>query len=131
MLKGGSEMPAALSLFPDTGKKINEETYINESVLGHKFLSKAFKESYEIGNDIFSIFIMENTSSLETRQSVNDYLAATGTEAVESESGRYMLKDGYNGTIFLAWKDNRIVIISGLSKDQSEVADKYTSEILK
>jgi uncharacterized protein (DUF1330 family) len=74
---------------------------------------------------------MENTTSLETRQSVNDYLAATGTETVESETGRYMLKDGYNGTIFLAWKDNRIVIISGLSKDQSEVADKYTSEILK
>jgi hypothetical protein len=131
MLKGGSEMPAALSVFPDTGKKTNEETYINESVLGHKFLNKAFKASYEAGTDIFSIFIIENSSSGETRQSVNDYLAATGTEAVESESGRYMLKDGYNGTIFLAWKDNRIVIISGLSKDQSEVADKYTSEILK
>ena len=131
MLKGGSEMPASLSLFPVAGKKINEETYINESVLGHKFLNKAFKASYEVGNDIFSIFIMENTSSLETRQSVNDYLAATGSETVESETGRYMLKDGYNGTIFLAWKDNRIVIISGLSKDQSEVADKYTSEILK
>ena len=54
-----------------------------------------------------------------------------GTEKVESESGRYMLKDGYNRTIFLAWKENRIVIISGLSKDQSEVADKYTSDILR
>jgi len=42
-----------------------------------------------------------------------------------------MLKDGYNGTIFLSWKDNYIVIISGLSKDQSDIADKYTSEILK
>jgi hypothetical protein len=42
-----------------------------------------------------------------------------------------MLMDGYNGTIFLAWKDKRIVIISGLAKDQAEIADKYTSEILK
>jgi hypothetical protein len=41
------------------------------------------------------------------------------------------LKDGYNGTVFMTWKDNRIVIISGLSKDQSEVADRFTSEILK
>lgn len=131
MLKGGSEMPAVLSLFPDIGKKINEETFINESVLGHKFLNKAFKASYEAGNDIFSIFIMENNSPEETRNSVNAYLASTGAEAVDSETGRYMLKDGYNGTIFLAWKENRIVIISGLSKDQSEVADKYTSEILK
>ena len=42
-----------------------------------------------------------------------------------------MLNDGYNGTIFLAWKENMIVIISGLSKDQTEIADRYTSEILK
>jgi hypothetical protein len=42
-----------------------------------------------------------------------------------------MIADGYNGTIFLAWKDKKIVIISGLAKDQSEIADKYTSEILK
>ena len=52
-------------------------------------------------------------------------------DALESSSGKYVLADGYNGTIFLAWKDNRIVAISGLSKDQADIADKYTSEILK
>jgi hypothetical protein len=131
MLAGSAEMPAALSVFPAAGKKVNEETYINESVLGHKFLSKAFKAVYETGNDNFSVFIIENSKPSETQKTVDDYLLATGTEKVESESGRYMLKDGYNGTIFLAWKENRIVIISGLSKDQSEVADKYTSDILR
>jgi hypothetical protein len=131
MLKGGSEMPAVLSKFPDIGKKKNEETYINESVLGHKFLNKAYKAIYEIGTDNFSIFIMENNSTEEAGRSVEAYLAATGIEAIESGSGKYMLKDGYNGTVFLAWKDNLIVIISGLSKDQSEIANRYTSEILK
>jgi hypothetical protein len=52
-------------------------------------------------------------------------------DAAESASGKYMLADGYNGTVFLAWKDKLIVIISGLSKDQSAIADKYSSEILK
>ena len=131
MLPGNSELPASLSVFPATGKKVNEETYINESVLGHKFLNKAFKAVYETGNDIFSVYIIENSKPAETQKTVDDYLLATGTEKVESEAGRYMLKDGYNGTIFLAWKENRIVIISGLSKDQSEVADKYTSDILR
>jgi hypothetical protein len=131
MLPGGKEMPSALTLFPATGKKINEETYINESVLGHKFLNKAFKATYESGNDVFSVFIMENNTPEEARKTVETYLTATGTEAVDSESGRYMLKDGYNGTVFLSWKEKRIVIISGLSKDQSELADKYTSEILR
>jgi hypothetical protein len=131
MLAGGSEMPATLSVFPEAGKKVNEETYINESVLGHKFLGKAFKAVYETGNDLFSIFIIENNKPADTQKTVSDYLTAAGTEKVDSEAGRYMLKDGYNGTIFLAWKENRIVIISGLSKDQSEIADKYTSEILR
>jgi hypothetical protein len=131
MLDGDSKMPLAISQFPLTGKKLNEETYINESVLGHKFLNKAYKAIYELGADNFSIFIMENRSPADVKNSVNAYLTATGTDTTESETGRYMLKDGYNGTIFLAWKENTIVIISGLSKDQTEVADQYASEILK
>jgi len=130
LIKSGKEMPSALSLFPATGKKVNEETYINESVLGHKFLNKAYKANYESEKDTFSIFIMESTPK-ETQKTVDAYLAATGTETTEAEIGKYMLKDGYNGTIFLAWKGNRIVILSGLSIDQSAVADKYISEIIK
>jgi hypothetical protein len=131
MLAGSTEMPSALSLFPQTGKKTNEETYINESVLGHKFLNNAFKANYESGNDVFSVFIIDNNTPEETRKTVEAYLTATGSEAMDSETGKYMLKDGYNGPVFLAWKEKRIVIISGLSKDQSETADRYTSEILR
>jgi len=131
ILSGSSEMPSSLSLFPVDGKKINEETYINESVLGHKFLDKAYRATYESGNDNFYIFIMGKNSSDETRKSVEAFLSSAGTEAADSDPGKYMFKDGYNGTIFLAWKENRIVIISGLSKDQSDIADHYTSDILK
>ena len=131
LIPGETVMPPALSLFPAEGKKLNEETYINESVLGHKFLNNAFKENYEDGNDIFSIFILDKSSPAETMKSVQAYLEYTGSEALDSDTGRYALKDGYNGNVFLAWKGNRIVIISGLSKDQSGVADRYTSEILK
>jgi hypothetical protein len=131
MLNGDSKMPAMLSAFPSNGKKLNEETFINESVLGHKFLSKAYKANYEIGSDNFSIFIQEKDSPQEAASSAEDYLNATGIEAVESASGKYALADGYNGTVFLAWKDKVVVIISGLAKDQAAIADQYTSEILK
>jgi hypothetical protein len=130
LIQGSTKMPSALSLFPSTGKKVNQETYINESVLGHKFLNKAFKADYESGNETFSIYILESTPK-ETQKSVDAYLAATGTEPVEAEIGKYMLKDGNNGTIFLAWKGNKIIILSGLSIDQSAVADKYITEIFK
>jgi hypothetical protein len=131
MLKGESKMPAALSQFPETGKKINEEIFINENVLGHKFLNKAFMANYETGSDAFSIFIIESNSPAETMKSVESLLTSAGMDLPGAGSGRYMLKDGNNGTIFLAWKENSIIIISGLSNDQSDVADRYTSEILK
>lgn len=131
MLPGETAMPAVLSQFPEEGKKVNEETYINESVLGHKFLNNAFKAIYELGSDNFSIFILPRNSHSEVVETVNAYLKSAGMDPVNEEEGKIVFKDGYNGDIFLAWKDNKIVIISGLSKDQSDVADKYTSEILK
>jgi hypothetical protein len=131
MLKGDSKLPAVLSQFPEEGRKQNEETYINESVLGHKFLNKAYKAIYEVGSNNFSIFLLGNSSPDEIQKMVNAYLKATGQDSTDSGSGKYMLTDGYNGTVFLAWKENQIVIISGLAKDQSEIADRYTSEILK
>jgi len=131
MLSGATDMPSVLSSFPAEHRKINEETYISESVLGHKFLNKAFKATYQTGDDLFSVFILDKGSPADVQKSVSEYLSAGGVEAVDSETGKYMFRDGYNGTIFLAWKDNRIVIISGLSKDQSDIADKYTSGIFK
>jgi hypothetical protein len=131
MLEGSTDMPPVLSMFPSSGKKANEEMYINESVLGHKFLNQAYKANYESGTDNFSIFIFNCKSPDEAWKSADAFLVSAGIDPLESSAGKYVLSDGYNGTIFLAWKDNRIVAISGLSKDQAAIADQYTSEILK
>ncbi|MBK9389856.1 MAG: hypothetical protein IPN68_06555 [Bacteroidetes bacterium] len=130
MLPGNPEMPSALSRFPETGRKINEEIYINENVLGHKFLSGAFKAVYEVGPDNFSVYLFEKQSPSDTWKMAEAYLNQSGEDASESETGKYVISDGYNGTIFLAWAGKIMVIISGLSKDQADVADLYASEIL-
>jgi hypothetical protein len=130
-IEGRAGMPPELSLFPAEGRKQNEEMYINQSVLGHKFLNMAFKANYEVGPDNFSVFIFNFKTADEAWQSAEAYLASCQVDALESSSGKYMLSDGYNGTIFIAWKDNKMVVISGLAKDQSDMADKYTSAILK
>jgi hypothetical protein len=131
MLEGSTDMPPVLSMFPSAGKKVNEEMYINESVLGHKFLNNAFKANYVTAVDSFSVFIFISKSPEEAWKSAETYLVSAGIDPLESSSGKYVLADGYNGTIFLAWKDNRMVAISGLAKDQADVADQYTSDILK
>lgn len=131
MIPGSSSMPVALSVFPSEGKKLNEETYINENVLGHKFLEKAFRAEYQAGNDSFSIYLFERESSSSVKSAVNSYLSISGLDQVQNDTGRYLLKDGYNGTVFIAWNEKRFIIISGLSKDQSSIADRYMSEMLR
>jgi hypothetical protein len=131
MLPGNPEMPAALLRFPETGKKSNEERYINENVLGHKFLSGAFKAVYEVGPDIFSLYIIETKTPADTWKTAEAYLRNSGEDVPETDNGKYVISDRYNGTVFLAWADKTIVIITGLSKDQSEIAEQYTSEIIR
>lgn len=130
MLTGEAVMPAAISQFPSEGKKANEETFINESVLGHNFLSNAFRANYEAGQS-FSIYIIDTPDDGKTLSIVNEYLKATKMDQTEEGNGKVVLNDGYNETIFLSWKGSRIVLISGLAKDQSDIAEKYTSEILR
>jgi len=130
MLEGESTMPEILSVFPSEGRMQNEETYINESVLGHAFLSKAYKALYQVGPDNFAIYVIQNASAGELRKTISTYASSAGIDPIESDEGKYILTDGYNGTIFLAGKGDKIVIISGLARDQAGLADKYTSEIL-
>jgi hypothetical protein len=131
MLQGDNGMPAMLAMFPPEGRLPNEETFVNESVLGHSFLSHAFKAPYQIGPDKFSIYIIQDKTPEAATKTLNTYVASTGIDPVENGDGKYILKDGYNGTIFLAGKNEMIVIISGLAADQAEIAGKYTSEILR
>jgi hypothetical protein len=131
MLQGGSEMPLALKEFPEMGKKKNEETYIKESVLGHEFLAGAFKALYEAGGNEFSVFILKKQSVADASKTVDAYLKSAGLEIDDPSGGKYRFKDGYNGDIFLSWKESTIVIISGLSLDQIDVAQRYSAEILR
>jgi hypothetical protein len=130
MLPGESVMPKTLSDFPSNGKKLNEETYIKESVLGHEFLQGAFKAIYSIGETEVSIYILDKNSPEESRKTFSEYLAKAGLEIDDPSGGKYVFKDGYNGDIFLSWKEARIVIITGLSKDQTSIAERLVSEIL-
>jgi hypothetical protein len=131
MLPGESVLPKVLSDFPEEGRKKNEETYIRDGVLGHEFLQGAYKAIYETGEMTFSLFIFDKKTPEDCRKTVNIWLAKAGIDPDESVAGKYVFKDGYNGDIFLAWKDNRMVAIQGLAKDQTDVAGRYTSEILK
>ena len=130
MLPGEATIPKTLGDFPNQSRKANEDLYIRENVLSHQFLNEAFKAAYETGDVTFSIFILDRKSPEDAVAVANKYLEKAGLDTDDSATGKYVFKDGYNGNIFLAWKESRIVIIQGLEKDQADIADRYTSDIL-
>lgn len=131
MLPGDPSMPRTLTEFPQNFKEKNTETYINESVLGHDFLKGAYRADYKQEGITYQVYIFDKNSREDAFQTVKSYLALAGLEPDDSAEGKYVFKDGYNGNIFLAWKENRIVIITGLEKDQTNIADRITGEILR
>ena len=130
-LSGEINMPELLKAFPAEGKKAYEDTFVQESVLGHGFLTGAYKANYEVDGNSFLIFILEKTSVEESRKSVSAFLSALKLELLDQDGGKYVLADGYNGTVSLSWSGTRIVLINGLPKDRTDIADKYSSLILK
>ncbi len=129
-LPGEAALPQALSMFPEGGLKKNGEIFINESVLGHDFLNRAFRAGYEVGPDSFSIYIFIGDAAGIMKAAVT-YATTAGMEAAEGPEGKYMLTDGYNGTVFLGWKDGNMVLLTGLAADQADIAESYISQILK
>ena len=89
------------------------------------------RDRYDTGNGQFAIFLFRKTSAEEVSKTVNAYLKSAHMDATDQPEGKYFFKDGYNGDIFLSWKENTVVIISGLAKDQSDIAGRYSSEILR
>jgi len=131
IIDGSSEFPAILFDFPNEGKVVNEEMYIAENVIGHEFLSDAFRVNYIIDGRRFIIYLFTEEISGSLSEMVHKYLEKLDLDSESVSEGKYAFKDGYNGDIFLALKGKRMVLITGLGNDQSDIAEKYITEILK
>jgi hypothetical protein len=127
-IKGNNEFPAMLRLFPEEGRLKNEETFILESVLGHEFLRGAFRASYEVDNDRFEIYLF-NCRSSDDASSMAAKLAGDAYTA-DDDVFKYILNDGFNGTLFMAQQGERFIIISGLDSSRTVLAERYISSML-
>jgi hypothetical protein len=128
-IEGKNEFPALLKLFPPEGLLKNQETFILESVLGHEFLRGAFRASYEIDNDRFDIYLF-NCKSIAEAAEMAGKLAGDAFSGNE-DTFKYVFEDGFNGVLYMAQQRERMVIISGLDKNSTALAERYISAMLR
>lgn len=127
-IEGSSDFPALLGLFPSEGRLANQETYLLESVLGHGFLRRAFRASYELDGDRFDIYLFSCEGEEEAAQMAGS-LAGDTFDATE-EFFKYAFEDGYNGVLHMARRGSKMVIISGLGFDKTPLAERYIATML-
>ena len=130
IVPGTNEFPALLRAFPAEGLLKNQETYLLDGVLGHDYLRGAFRASYEVEGDRFDIYIF-NCRSADEAATMAGKLIDTPLSANSDETEKYVTEDGFNGILYIALKENRLIIISGLESDNTVLAEKYLDKILK
>lgn len=127
VIEGSNSFPALLGLFPQEGLLENQEAYLLESVLGHDFLSGAFRASYVTEGKKFDIYLFECPDAT----TAVSYLQKLAGEAFTPDDPfKYSFEDGYNGTLYLGQKGERIVIITGLDRESTGIADRYINRML-
>ncbi|MDF1559298.1 MAG: hypothetical protein P1P83_03745 [Bacteroidales bacterium] len=127
-IEGSNDFPALLKLFPAEGRLQDQETYLLESVLGHGFLRKAFRASYELDGDRFDIYLFSRDGEEEAALMAGS-LAGDAFDASE-EFFKYAFEDGYNGVLHMARRGSTMVIVSGLGFDKTPVAERYIASML-
>lgn len=129
-LPGDAAMPEMIRLLPVTGKVAYEETYLNESVLGHSFLRGALRAAYEIDDKSFSMYLFKTESVGQAAEAVAAYLKSAGIEADSDVSGKYKLKDGYNGIVYLVWNRDMFAILTGLGDGMEAFAGAFCDSVM-
>lgn len=130
-LEGTTKMPATLALFPEKGKLQNEELFIAENVLGYGYMRRAFRARYETQGKAFYIYIFNYPDEASNRVMLVEYLGRQALGPDDSADGRFFFIDGYTGEIFLAWKENMTIVVSGLRELDAALAGEYIDMIMK
>lgn len=130
MLVGSDEFPDELMLFPPAGKQANTEMYIAENVLGHEFLSKAFRADYRAEGKRFHIYLFTENTDRQNHEMLRKYLSIYGLSPGDTPGEKFYFEDGYNGYVYLAWETDLLILLSGLDEDQTEMANDYIAKIL-
>ncbi len=127
-IEGRNTFPALLEAFPAEGKLANQETYLLESVLGHEFLRGAFRVSYEVSDDRFDIYLFDCTTA-EEASAMAARLAGDAYRGGE-DTFKYVIEDGFNGLLYMALDGRRMIVISGLGRNEMDLAEHYIDRML-
>ena len=126
-LDGKTSLPATLEMFPEKGKIMNSEQYINQSFLGYDFLAKAFTADYSRDGTNFKLFIIDCGEKNKAQDMLTNYLEFTKQPVEGLKEGSIVITDKYNGNIPCYWIGK--YLLGCLNLENQEFIDYYLKEL--
>lgn len=119
----GATFPEIFEAFPKENKVLFSEKYVGQNILGYTFLKNSFEVNYQIGEFLFTVFVLVNNSNSEASQMLYSYFKYLKMEE-EIGEGMYVVDDKYNGTIRVLKYGNYLICCRG------DAPEEQSKEIL-
>jgi hypothetical protein len=100
-------LPEEIRLLPTEGMTYLSDNYIAQNFLGYSFFRAAFSARYGDKGEI-QLFVIR-LSPEEIRKMFEQYKATVKNENVQEKEGYFIIRDPFNGTVFLTLKGSAMV----------------------
>ena len=129
LLPSNNDTIEIFNLFPEEGRQLNSERYINKNYLGYESLSEAYTVNYRIDKDQFDLFIIKKDNALSIKRMLNNYYNSIKLDINELRQGKILVNDPYQGEYHIIWIDE--FIIGTVNFNNENVALKLMDMIKK
>jgi hypothetical protein len=125
------EYPKTVGMFPKENQIPNTCQYIPTEFMGLGFVGSALRAKYSFNGEEVMVFIVERVDRAAIEQIITKYVSYADAKIKKPAEGDFLLKDPFNGTVFLRWKGNFLIGATGFTdkKKVSPLLDQITQKL--
>ncbi|WP_016779068.1 DUF6599 family protein [Anaerophaga thermohalophila] len=107
------QLPGIIEAMPRENLIVNSRQFVSNTFMGLEFLGSAYRANYKTDKGKLTMFVIERQTHDEVKELINKYHEFAGQEIEEPAEGDFVIKDPFNGTIYLYWTGKFIIGFSG------------------
>jgi len=120
-------MPQMVALLPEENRIFLSDSYVVTNFMGYSFLHSAYKADYDV-NGKFTMFIIK-AGEEDVNLIINSYSKTVKEDNVDSKNGYYIIRDPYNGVIYLSAANGYLVGVVDPADESTAI--EYINKVIQ
>jgi len=116
------EYPKVVGMFPKENQVPNTCQYVPTEFMGLGFLGSALRAKYNLSGEEITFFILERSDRITVEQIVTKFISYADAKIKKPAEGDFLLKDPFNGMVYLRWKGNFLIGATGFSDKKKVIS---------